>query len=162
MRNRAGFSALTASGALALALSLTACSSSGDRAGRFCAEVREDPAALTSGVKATGDVGKVVERFRTLERTAPLAIEDDWARLTELVELAAAIEPGDTTARTRLVTAAYEADQSVQAVVTWVRGVCGVDLTIPVGATTSAPAATAPANPTPAPAATPPPNPAGG
>jgi hypothetical protein len=160
MRNRAGFSALTASGALALALALTACSDSGDRAGRFCAEVREDPAALTTGVKATGDVGKVVERFRTLERTAPLAIEQDWARLTELVELAAAIEPGDTTARTRLVTAAYEADRAVQAVVTWVRGVCGVDLTIPVAvpaaapstAATPAPAAPAPATPAPNPA----------
>jgi hypothetical protein len=147
MRNRAGFSALTVSGALALAL--TACSATGDRAGRFCAEVREDPAALTAGVKATGDVDKVVTRFRTLERTAPLAIEDDWARLTELVELAAAIEPGDATARTRLVTAAYEADRSVQSVVTWVRGVCGVDLTIPVGATTSAPAAAPTAAPNP-------------
>ncbi len=73
----------------------------------------------------------VVDRFHDLERTAPLAIEDDWRVLTQLVETAAAIAPGDAAARTRLVTAAYEADRSVQNVVGWVRSVCGVDLTLP-------------------------------
>ena len=76
-------------------------------------------------------VDHVVDRFHDLEQTAPLAIEDDWRVLTQLVETAAAIAPGDTEARTRLVTAAYEADRSVQNVVGWVRSVCGVDLTLP-------------------------------
>jgi|RhiMethySRZTD1v2_1073278.scaffolds.fasta_scaffold283518_2 hypothetical protein len=133
-----------------LAWALVACGGSGgDRAGRFCAEVKADQPTITATVADPSAVDHVVDRFHDLEQTAPLAIEDDWRVLTQLVETAAAIAPGDAEARTRLVTAAYEADRSVQNVVGWVRSVCGVDLTLPaIAASTTptiAPATTAPA-----------------
>jgi hypothetical protein len=132
-----------------LAWALVACGGSGgDRAGRFCAEVKADQPTITATVADPTGVDHVVDRFRDLEQTAPLAIEDDWQVLTQLVETAAAIAPGDTAARTRFVTAAYEADRSVQNVVGWVRSVCGVDLTLPAIAASTAPA-TAPATTTP-------------
>jgi hypothetical protein len=118
---------------------VAACSDAGgDRAGRFCAAVREDQAVITTAVQDAAQVGDVVDRFRALERTAPLAIEQAWSRLTELVELAADLDPADLQARTRLVAAAYESEGDVQQVVTWVRGTCGVDLTVPAPATTVA------------------------
>jgi hypothetical protein len=121
---------------VAAVVALSACGSRGDRAGRFCAEVKADQSTITSAVADPSSVDAVVDRFRVLEETAPLPIEDDWRVLTQLVETAAAIEPNDTAARTRLVTAAYEADRSVQNVVGWVRSVCGVDLTLPAIAAT--------------------------
>lgn len=142
MRNPARRVALVA---LVLAVAAGCRDAGGDRAGRFCAEVRKDPATITSGVQGTTAANDVVRRFRTLEATAPIAIEDDWGRLTELVELAADVDPADVEARTRLITAAYEADGSVRNVVTWVRGTCGVDLTVPASATTTASASTPPA-----------------
>jgi hypothetical protein len=133
-----------------LAWALVACGGNGgDRAGRFCAEVKADQPTITATVADPTGVEAVVDRFRALEQTAPLAIEDDWQVLTQLVETAAAISPGDAAARTRLVTAAHEADRSVQNVVGWVRSVCGVDLTLPAIAASTIPA-TAP--PTTAPA----------
>lgn len=110
------------------------CGPRGDRAGRFCAAVKSDQPAITAGVQGSAPVDDVVGRFRALERTAPLAIEEDWAKLTDLVEAAAAIKPGDTQAQARLTAAAYEADGSVRNVVGWVRATCGVDLTVPATA----------------------------
>jgi hypothetical protein len=125
----------------AVGLLATACGGGGDRAAQFCAEVRADQPVITAGVQGSVEVGDVVGRFRSLEGKAPLAIEEDWSVLTELVETAAAIEPTDPEARNRLVSAAYEADLSVQHVVGWVKAVCGVDLT--AGSATGAPATTA-------------------
>jgi hypothetical protein len=127
-----------------LTLALAACGDDGsDRAGRFCAEVKADQPTITSAISDPASVSTVVDRFRDLESTAPLPIEDDWTVLTQLVETAAAIDPADAEARERLVTAAYEADHSVQNVVGWVRSVCGVDLTLPAIASTTAPPTTA-------------------
>ena len=128
-----------------VAVVLAGCGPHGDRAGRFCLAVRRDQPAITAVVQGTAGVDKVVDRFHALERTAPIAIEDDWAKLTDLVEAAAAIQPGDAEAQARLTTAAYEADGSVRNVVGWVRATCGVDLTLPVAAVTTAPPATTPA-----------------
>ena len=80
-----------------LAWALVACGGSGgDRAGRFCAEVKADQPTITATVADPTGVDHVVDRFHDLEQTAPLAIEDDWQVLTQLVETAAAIAPGDT------------------------------------------------------------------
>ena len=118
-----------------LVLALAACGGGRDRAGQFCAQVRKDQPVITAAVTDPASVSSVVDRFQALARRAPVAIEDDWSVLTELVETAAGLDPTDAAARTRLVTAAYEADHSVQQVVEWVRAVCGIDLTLPVGAT---------------------------
>ena len=167
MRNRRGARArsarLGASAVAALAIAaplLAACGPRGDRAGRFCALVKTDQPAITAGVRGAS-VDKVVDQFHALERTAPIAIESDWAKLTDLVEAAAAIQPGDAEAQARLTTAAYEANESVQNVVGWVRATCGVDLTVPAATATStptattSPGATTPTAPTTAPSAAP-------
>jgi hypothetical protein len=147
MRNRSPLGARSARAATVAiaAVVLAGCGPHGDRAGRFCLAVRRDQPAITAVMQGTSSVDKVVDRFHALERTAPIAIEDDWAKLTDLVEAAAAIQPGDAEAQARLTTAAYEADGSVRNVVGWVRATCGVDLTVPVAAATTAPAATTPA-----------------
>jgi len=147
MRNQGGTGARSARLTVAAAIVavgtslLAACGPRGDRAGHFCALVKSDQPALTAGVKGDVSIDKVVDQFHDLERTAPIAIEADWAKLTDLVEAAAAIQPGDADAQARLTTAAYEANESVQNVVGWVRATCGVDLTVPASAATTAPAA---------------------
>lgn len=150
MRNRRSRGAPSAravrlAAAVAAALAVAAgCGPRGDRAGQFCAAVKSDQPAITAGVQGSTSVGDVVGRFRALERTAPLAIEGDWAKLTDLVEAAAAIQPGDAQAQARLTAAAYEADGSVRNVVGWVRATCGVDLTVPAATPTPAPPTPAP------------------
>ena len=117
--------------------------------------MKTDQPAITAGVQGSQSVDEVVDQFHALQRTAPIAIESDWAKLTDLVEAAAAIQPGDADAQARLTTAAYEADESVQNVVGWVRATCGVDLTVPAAAATTTPTATTPAGATTPPGATP-------
>ena len=126
---------------------MPAATPAGDRAGRFCDGVRHDQAVITTAVQ---DASQVRRRGRTASgrwsRRRPSPSSGEWGRLTELVELAADLDPADLQARTRLVTAAYESEGDVQHVVTWVRGTCGVDLMVPPPVTAApAPSTTAPA-----------------
>jgi len=115
-------------GATAVGLTVSACAHPGDAAGRFCAAIRTDRTTITTAVQDPSKVKSVVGRFQALGRAAPLAIRDDWGALTALVEQAATIAPNDSSGRDALVLKAYEANGSVQNVVGWVKGVCGVDL----------------------------------
>jgi hypothetical protein len=108
---------------------LTACSRETRADGAaFCDAVRTEQATLTAGVASPEQAAAVVERYRELEELAPVAVRDEWGRVTDLLETAAITPTGDAEAVAALAQDALAAAQDVDTVTTWLRTTCGVDL----------------------------------
>jgi hypothetical protein len=96
--------------------------------GAFCEAVRTEQASLTAGVAGPEQASAMVARYRELEELAPVAVRDEWGRITDLLETAATTPTGDAEAVAELAQDALAAAQDVDTVTTWVRTTCGVDL----------------------------------
>jgi hypothetical protein len=127
--------------AAAVLLGLAACGDGGaGDAGRFCARVEAEQAALSGGIVTPLDASAAVTRYQELADLAPLAIRDEWAQLTAVVEAAATADVTDPAERDRLTELAYGSEQAARTVDQWVTERCGVRLR-------NGPAITAPAGP---------------
>ena len=130
----------------------------GSREDRFCRKLADDQQLLAVVPENPGDLDDFVNRYRELDRTTPLAIEEQWHTITELVVAVAEADLQDPTTADRLRDQAIAASRSVDEVRAYAQATCGVDLVLGyVGATatTAAPGAGAP------PESTAPPNAAG-
>lgn len=127
---------LAAFAALLVALAaVSGCSNEPTRStGAFCERLREEAALLEGPLDAPADVPVLVERYRALGQLAPLSIEEEWQQVTELVEAAATVDPGDAEAMRRLDEQAYATEQAARAVADWARERCQVEL--PIGGLT--------------------------
>ena len=94
----------------------------------FCDAVRTEQATLTGGVSSPEQAAAMVDRYRELEELAPVAVRDEWGRVTDLLETAATTAAGDAEAVAALAEEALTAAQDVDTVTTWLRTTCGVDL----------------------------------
>jgi hypothetical protein len=94
----------------------------------FCERLRTSAPVLTApiGSAAAGDA--VVQEFVALAKVTPLAIEDDWNALTDLVRTAATMDLADPTARDDLATKIFASDAAAKNVLTYSKDRCGVDL----------------------------------
>jgi hypothetical protein len=132
-------------GGLILA-TLAACSSGPTRGQvAFCRRLQQDRAVLDTPAGSTAAANAQVERFRALDKLAPEAIRDEWHAVTELMALAASTDVGSVDGRNALTEAALAASRPADAVRTYVRDVCGVELTgtvVPSAAPTSTATAT--------------------
>ena len=95
-----------------------------------------DPTLLTS----TADRAALVDRFRELDKHAPLQIMDDWHRLTVLIERATTYDPMDTTDTQNVIIEALQAQNAMAAVAIWAKRECTLELgvvatTVPIGGT---------------------------
>ena len=94
-----------------------------------------------------GDLDDFVSRYRDLDAVAPLAIEDQWHTITELVDAVATADLTDPAVADRLRDQAVAATHSVDEVRAYAKATCGVDLLVPglgTPTTTTLPGATAP------------------
>lgn len=101
------------------------CSDTDRTAGRFCAELQAELPALTAVPATSRDVDDLVRRFKKLNALTPLAIEDEWQILTDLVEMASDVIPSDPASRQELADAAYEAERPARDMTFWVESTCG-------------------------------------
>jgi hypothetical protein len=80
----------------AITLGVAACADGGDprSEGRYCTEVGDHLAALNSPTIATpADVDAVLAEWRTVARSAPLAIQPEWDTMIAAMETAATVDP---------------------------------------------------------------------
>jgi hypothetical protein len=102
------------------------CSHTDRTAGRFCAELQAQLPSLTTPPATSSDVEDLVRRFERLNRMTPLAIEEEWQIMTDLVELASNVIPSDPASRQELADAAYKAERPAREMTTWVEATCGI------------------------------------
>lgn len=119
-------SALIGISGVALCVGITTSCSDPDRtAGRFCSELQEQLPAITVSPATSSDIDDLVGRFKKLNELTPLAIEEQWQVLTDLVEQASDVIPSDPASRQSIADAAYKAERPTREVTFWVESTCG-------------------------------------
>jgi hypothetical protein len=116
----------------------------GSREDRFCDRLIDDQALLAVVPTDPDELDAFVERYQDLADFAPLAIEQQWRTITELVEAVATEDLTDPATADRLRDRAVAATRPIDEVRAYARTTCGVELVVAArpGAATTAPGAT--------------------
>ena len=146
-------------------LALTLLSACGDDGGsrsvdRYCADLAENAQLLNFDLVTLDDVDALRARYEHFADTAPLAVEDQWRRLADLVEAAAAVDLSNEESRTVVVEQAASTEGAAIEIADHATATCGLTLlmgTPPPATTTTVvpPETTAGSEPTAAPATVP-------
>jgi hypothetical protein len=154
--------------ALAAAVTVLASCDKGSRQDRFCKKLTDDQSLLGVVPQNPDDLDAFVSRYQQLAKIAPLAIDDQWHTIADLVKAVATSDLSDPTTADRLRDQAVAATKAVDDVRAYAKTTCGVDLVLAatpgaVSPTTVTPgaASTTPGAPTTVTPATPPPTPPG-
>lgn len=124
---------ITMTGAVLLLVTVTACSDTDRSANRFCGELNSSLADLTAEPVNGDDVGSLVDRFKDLNAITPIAIEEEWQALTDLVELAADSDPLDPASTQAVADAAYRTERPARDIERWVEATCGFQMPDVIG-----------------------------
>lgn len=116
--------------ALAAALTISSCGGAPTpSAAAFCSEIAANRNIIVSPTVAVDlDVTDLVELHQRLEGLAPLAVAAEWTTITDAIETASTVVPGDPSSVQRAVDAAYRSETAAVTVAEWVLASCGVDL----------------------------------
>lgn len=120
-------------GAVLLLTISVSCSDTDRSANRFCGELSTSLADLTAEPANGDDVGSLVNRFKDLNAITPIAIEDEWQALTDLVELAADSDPLDPASTQAVADAAYRTERPARDIERWVEATCGFQMPDVIG-----------------------------
>ena len=129
-RSRLGATALVAA---ACSLAVSSCSDTDRTAARFCTELQSQLPSLTAPLATSGDVDALVRRFEKLNGITPLAIEEEWRAVTDLVKMAADVVPNDPISLQELADMAYRAERPARDMALWVESTRGFDMPDVVG-----------------------------
>lgn len=96
---------------------------------RFCGEIDENRALLTTPqLTYSDDIEPMLELYREIADLAPLAIEEEWRQLVATYETANTVVLGDAESEQAVLAAAYQSEASAAAVAKWLRENCAVDI----------------------------------
>jgi hypothetical protein len=73
-------------------------------------------------------IKSTVERYKNLQKVAPLQVEADWDALTLLMEKASKIKASDPASVQEVVDLSYASEKNAAAASAWVLATCGVDI----------------------------------
>ncbi len=110
-----------------------ACSDPERGGANFCAQLNQQLPGLTGPLVVSSDIKDLVKRYKKLDRITPLAIEDDWHTVTELMNQAAEVDPQDPLSRQELADNAYKAERPARNVAAWVEATCGFEMPDVIG-----------------------------
>jgi hypothetical protein len=98
---------------------------------QFCEKARTNTTLIVSPPLATEEeLAETMEFYRLMGELAPIAISEQWNRLVDAMETAAAIVPGDPASEQQVAMTAYAVERSAYEVKVWLNQNCGVDLPI--------------------------------
>ena len=97
----------------------------GSRQDRFCRRLGEEQGLLATVPTDPGELDDFVNRYRELAGIAPLAIEEQWQTITDLVEAVAIEDLEDPATADRLRDQAVAATRPVEEVRSYAQAVCG-------------------------------------
>ena len=111
------------------ALLATSCGDDGpgDTA-RFCTEVQDHTAELTTNPATAGDIEGYLDLYRDIGDVAPLAIEAHWQALVLNLETANTVDMADPESVQRALAQAYATERSAVAVKSFLLANCNVDI----------------------------------
>ncbi len=111
----------------AIALGISACGNDPDARseGRYCTEVGDHLTALNSPVLTTGaDVDATMEAWRTVARSAPLAIEKEWTIMLASMETASTVDPADPASMQKVADTARASEPYANRVIEYTYSLC--------------------------------------
>ena len=123
-RFRAGSALL---GALSL-IGLLGCASPERTATNFCRQLALEMPGIAEQPATPEMIKSTVERYKNLQKVAPLQVEADWDALTLLMEKASKIDASDPVSVQEVVDLSYASEKNAAAASTWVLATCGVDI----------------------------------
>jgi hypothetical protein len=125
---------IATSGCAIVVMTLGVSCSDTERTGaNFCGALEKQLPGLTGPLVATSDIGDLLSRYRSLAKITPLAIEDDWKTVTELIDQASVVDPEDPLSRQELADAAYKAERPARNIAMWVESTCGLAMPDVIG-----------------------------
>jgi hypothetical protein len=137
MPSRLRFAASVAAIAVAMA-GLAACDSAPERSSsRFCSELDRQLPGLEGPTATQADQDALLARYEQLSEITPLAVEDDWQQLTELVRTAVTVVPSDPESVQKLADESYATERAYRRIFDWVTATCGVTMPQPGGIETT-------------------------
>ena len=114
-------------GALSLIV-LLGCASPERTATNFCRQLALEMPGIAEQPATPEMIKSTVERYKNLQKVAPLQVEADWDALTLLMEKASKIDASDPVSVQEVVDLSYASEKNAAAASTWVLATCGVDI----------------------------------
>ena len=113
---------------LAVATLTSACAETPRTATNFCRQLALEVPAITQPTATQAEVSEMLDRYKRLGKVAPLAIEEDWQSLTELLAVASRTNPNDAESVQAVIDMSYATEKAADAAAKWIRETCGVDI----------------------------------
>ena len=114
-------------GALSL-IGLLGCAAPERTATNFCRQLALEMPGIAEQPATPALIKSTDERYKNLQKVAPLQVEADWDALTLLMEKASKIEASDPASVQEVVDLSYASEKSAAAASAWVLATCGVDI----------------------------------
>ena len=114
-------------GALSL-IGLLGCASPERTATNFCRQLALEMPGIAEQPATPEMIKSTVERYKNLQKVAPLQVEADWDALTLLLEKASKIDAADPASVQEVVDLSYASEKNAAAASAWVLATCGVDI----------------------------------
>ena len=136
-----------------VAVGLTGCTKTATpSAAAFCRRIAANKQALQGPAGDAAALGRTLTAYRTVGQVAPIAVRDAWTTVTALIESAATADLTQPQASEGLAARALAAKPEIDAIVSYARTTCDLDLstglTAAVPAATTVPASTGSGDPT--------------
>ncbi len=119
----------------AVVMTLGACSTPARTATNFCRQLQHELPEIAQPTATPAEVSALVGSYRRLAKVAPLAIEEDWRALTNLVKAAAEVDAADPVSVQAVADLSYATQKSATAASNWVNETCGVDISTGISTT---------------------------
>jgi len=123
--------------AIGVGSALAACSDDATKRteSNYCAEVSSHLADLSSPVIATpADIDRVLDSWRAVAATAPLAVQQEWNIVVISMETAAAVDPNDPASVQHVADTARASERSANRVISYTLERCGTQIGTPPAA----------------------------
>jgi hypothetical protein len=111
-----------------LAVLTNACAETPRTATNFCRQLALEVPAITQPTATPAEVSQMLDRYKRLAKVAPLAIEEDWKSLTELLTVASRVNPNDAESVQTVIDMSYSTQKAADTAAKWIRETCGVDI----------------------------------
>lgn len=128
VRNQTHMAARVAATVFTLALLTNACAETPRTATNFCRQLALEVPAITQPTATPAEVSQMLDRYKRLAKVAPLAIEEDWKSLTELLTVASRVNPNDAESVQTVIDMSYSTQKAADTSAKWIRETCGVDI----------------------------------
>ena len=112
----------------ALPLGLVACGDDAQQRteANYCTQVGNHLTDLNSpAITEDADIDRVLSSWRTVARSAPLAIEAEWDTMVANLETAVTVDPNDPTSMQRVADTARSSELAANRVITYTEQRCG-------------------------------------